>query len=211
MKFTVNKADVVDILSKVQGITGKKTNLAITTNVLIQTTENGISISATDLETGFEGYYPAEVESEGTVAINARKFFEIVQNFPNDEIVFNEIENQWIKIGRKSVEYHIVGMDHESFPEIPKIHEVDFCEIDSGIFKRMIEKMVVIGSPGDEKRAHIMGVSVEKHVADDGSHFLRLASTDGKRLSKVDYKISGNDLFDIKFRYRESIPFISYY
>ena len=98
MKFKIKKSDIINVLSKVQGITGRKTNLAITTNILISTAGTGIRISATDLETGFEGFYPAEIETEGSIAINARKIYEIVREFPSEEINFNEVENNWIEI-----------------------------------------------------------------------------------------------------------------
>ena len=64
MKFAIQKVDIVDVLSKVQGLAGRKSNLASTANVLIRAGEAEISIAATDLETGFEGFYPAKVESE---------------------------------------------------------------------------------------------------------------------------------------------------
>jgi DNA polymerase-3 subunit beta len=111
MKFTIQKNDIVDVLSKIQGLTGRKSNLAITENVLLKSTETGIHLTVTDLETGFEGFYPAEVESEGTVAINAKKLFEIIRDFPKDTILMNEIENRWIEIGNDNVEYHLVSMN----------------------------------------------------------------------------------------------------
>jgi DNA polymerase-3 subunit beta len=40
MKATINKNDILPVLAKIQGLAGRKTNLAITTNVLIQTTES---------------------------------------------------------------------------------------------------------------------------------------------------------------------------
>ncbi len=55
MKVTIKKSDLLPVLSKVQGLTGRRTNLAITTNILLKTDKKGLSISATDLETGFEG------------------------------------------------------------------------------------------------------------------------------------------------------------
>jgi len=187
MKATVKKPDILPVLAKVQGITGRKTNLAITTNVLIKTLENGISISATDLETGFEGDYPAAVETEGTVSINARKLYEIVRDFPSDDIYLNEIENHWIEIGNQTVEYHIVGMNPDDFPEIPKFEEVEFIEIDSASLSRMIERSVVISGAGDDRRAHIVGIYAEI-LKSGGQHLFRLVSTDGSRLSKADYE-----------------------
>ena len=185
MKIKVKKNDILDVLSKVQGITGRKSNLAITTNILITTTKHGINISATDLETGFEGFYPATIESEGTIAINARKFYEIIRDFPSNEININEVENRWIKIGNKNVEYIIVGMNPDDFPETPQIKDIEFFNIDSTVFKKMIDKTVVISGASDEKRAHITGIYFEIISKDDGN-IVRMVSTDGNRLSKVD-------------------------
>jgi len=186
MQLKIKKQNIIDILSKVQGLTGRKSNLAITANILISTTDSGITMVVTDLETGFEGQYPAEVESHGTIVINSRKFYEIVKEFPSDEIQINEIENHWIKIGNKTVEYNIVGMNSEDFPETPHIDDVEFLSIDSGAFKNMIEKMIIITGASDEKRAHITGIYFEIIHKDD-KNIVRMVSTDGNRLSKIDH------------------------
>ncbi|MEJ2167880.1 MAG: DNA polymerase III subunit beta [Desulfobacterales bacterium] len=186
MKATLNKKEILPVLSRIQGLTGRKTNLAITTNVLVQTTESGISLSATDLETGFEGFYAAKIESEGIIAINGRKFYEIVRDFPSDDIYIHEVENHWIEIGNENVEYHIVGLNPDDFPEIPKIEGIEFFEVDSGALANMIEKTVIINGAPDDTRAHIIGVLAE-HIHQDKQHLFRLVSTDGSRLSKADY------------------------
>ncbi len=33
MKFKIKKKDILDVLSKIQGLTGRKSNLAITSNI----------------------------------------------------------------------------------------------------------------------------------------------------------------------------------
>ncbi len=185
MKFMIKKSDVLDVLSKVQGLTGRKSNLAITSNVLISAGEDGLKLAVTDLETGFEGLYPAVVESGGTIAINGRKFFEIVRDFPNEDILVNEVENHWIEISNKNVEYHIVGMNPDDFPSMPTIEGQGFFEIESNALKKMIEKSLTI-STSDDKRAHITGIYLEK-IIDDDDKLLRMVSTDGSRLSKTDY------------------------
>ena len=153
MKFSINKNDIINVLSKVQGLTGRKTNLAITTNVLINATSSGIVIKATDLETGFEGHYPADVEKEGELALNARKLFEIVKVFPEDAIHINEVENNWIEIGNEKVEYHLVGMNPDEFPDIPNADDAQFISMDMAVLSKMIEKTVIIGGASDDKRA----------------------------------------------------------
>jgi DNA polymerase-3 subunit beta len=186
MKATINKNDILPVLSKIQGLAGRKTNLAITTSILIQTEESGISIAATDLETGFEGFYPAKIDAQGVIAINARKLYEIVRDFPSEDIYINEIENHWIEIGNQTVEYHIVGMNPDDFPEIPRIEDIDFFEIDSASFAKMIEKTVIITGASDDNRAHIIGIFAER-IQEKKQKIFRLVSTDGSRLSKADY------------------------
>jgi DNA polymerase-3 subunit beta len=185
MRVTIQKSHILPVLSRIQGITGRKTNLAITTNVLIRTTESGITFSATDLETGFEGHYPGNIESKGTLAISARKFFEIVRDFPSEEIVLKELDNHWVEIGNSTVEYHIVGMNPEDFPEIPKIETDDFFEIESTALAGMIAKSVIISAAADDRRTHIIGVYAE-WLDDQKNKLFRMVSTDGSRLSKVD-------------------------
>jgi len=193
MKFTIRKSDVTDILSKVQSITSRKSNLAITANILIKSLDNGISFIATNLETGFEGHYPANIEKPGRITVNARKFFEIVQNFPSDDINIEETEKQWIKISCEKVKYNIVGLNPEDFPDIPVLEDVNFTEIDSGELRKMIERAIMINPASDEKRAHITGVYFETTA--EGC--TRMVATDGRRLSKYEsIKKEGYQFFE---------------
>lgn len=186
MRFVIKKNDISDALTRLQGIAGRKSSLAITETVLIRAGMDMVTISATDLETGFEGVYPAVIEKEGLVAVNARKFNDIVKIFPTETIKIAELENQWIEIASDSVEYHLVGMNPEEFPQIPKISNVAFFKINSGDFKRMIDKAVIIGVSGDEKREHLIGALLE-YIEENGQNIFRMVSTDVRRLSKMDY------------------------
>jgi len=193
MQFTIPKSHIIDVLSRIQGLTGRKSNLAITASVLVRATAEGLTLAATDLETGFIGNFKAEVVSEGSIAINARKFFEIVRDFPSDEIKVHEIENHWIEIGTEKVQYHIVGMNPDDFPEIPRIEDSNFFEMDAAKLKKMIEQTGAIG-PVDEKRAHILGTYMER-LDIEGCKRVRMVSTDGSRLSTANYNFdAGVDL-----------------
>lgn len=192
MKLTINKNDIINVLSNIQGITSRKSSLAITETVLIKATSSGIKLIATDLETGFIGLYPASVDSEGSIAINGRKLYEIVKDFPSNEILINEVENYWIKISNKNINYQIVGMNPDDFPEVPVLDDIDFFEIKSSILKKMIEKTAIITGAADDKRAHINGIYFER-IKDDDQQKIRMVSTDGSRLMLVDH------IYDKKF------------
>jgi len=188
MRIKTNKKILLEILSKIQGLTGRKSSLAITENVLITAYDSFFNLVVTDLETGFEGIFPADVEKEGSVVINAKKLYEIIKNFPEEHIIITEKENHWIKIGEKNVIYHLVGMKKEDFPLIPQFDEIEFFKLDSYAFKKMIERTIIISGSGDEKRSHIKGFNFE--FINDDEKIIRMVSTDGGRLSKVDYIFS---------------------
>jgi DNA polymerase-3 subunit beta len=186
MKFTIKKHTLRDIMSKVQGLTSRKTNLAITQNVLIKAEGSGVTIMATDLETGFTGEYPAEIESEGIIAVNSKKLHEIVREFPVDYIHVEEKENRRIDITDQKVEYHIWGMNPEDFPESPIMDEFPTITVDMATFRKMIERTNIVAAASDENRAHILGTCFSKIQTEAGENLFRLASTDSNRLSLVD-------------------------
>lgn len=136
------------------------------------------------LKPGSRAFTPRR-SAEGTVAVNAKKLYEIVRDFPSDEILLSEVENRWIEIGNGNIEYHIVGMDPEDFPDIPHIEDMTFFDMEAAALKRMIEKSVIISGAADDRRAHINGVFFEK-ILKDGQKTVRMVSTDGSRLSTAD-------------------------
>jgi len=153
MEFKIKRETILSALTKVQGITGKKSNLPITSNVVVYAKENQAGILATDLEIAFQGHYEAEILDEGGSAVPSRKLYEIVKDFPSDVVVFKASENKWIQIADKSVEYNIVGMDTEEFPGLPEIEGTELFEMDTGVLKNMIEK-TIYAVVSDEARAH---------------------------------------------------------
>ena len=196
MEFCIEKSIFFQALTKVQGITGKKTNIPITSNVLLTTKENMLSIIATDLEIAFQGTYQTEVIKEGSSAVPSRKLFEIVKDFPSEKICIKEMENKWIQIADKQVEYNIVGMEPDDFPGLPDVTGVELCTIDSDVFRNMIEK-TIFAVLSDEGRAHLAGVYFECAEKDDAK-IIRMVSTDGHRLSKVDQPLEEGQKLSLK-------------
>ncbi len=189
MKFTIQKSEIVDVLSKIQGLTGRRSSLAITECILINAIEGGIQVTATDLETGYEGQFPAAVEKPGAIAISARKFFEIVREFPSAEIRIEEKANRILDIGHQKVQYHLKSMDPQDFPNTPDFEALDFFSVESSSFKKMIDKSITISGVGEDKKPHINGVYFE-FLTDSSPASIRMVSTDGSRLSKFDLALA---------------------
>ena len=153
MEFKINKEKILKGLSKIQGITGKKTNIPITSNVVISTQEAHLSILATDLEIAFQGDYEADILCEGSTAVPSRKFFEIVKDFPSTLVIVKELQNKWIQIADKKVEYKIAGVDTDEFPGIPNVEGVELFNINGDLIRNMIEK-TIYAVLSDEQQRH---------------------------------------------------------
>lgn len=191
MNFSIDKSTISRALSKVQGITGKRTNLSITSDVLINAADNHITIRANDLETVFIGKYETDVTSEGTISINAGKLFEIIREYPDQTIPINEVENRWVEIGKGEVIFNIVTSDWENFPDSPLIEGVDFIEVDSDELKKALEITSCISYVQDEKRIYVLGVLLEKLDTDTQEKKMRVVSTDSRRLHCYDFEYNG--------------------
>jgi DNA polymerase-3 subunit beta len=184
MEFRIKKETMLHAMGKIQGITGKKSNLPITSNVVVYAREDRIDVLATDLEIAFQGYYEAEVLAQGGSAVPSRKLYEIVKDFPSDVVVFKESENHWIQIANTNVEYNIVGMATDEFPGLPTLEGASLFQMDVKVLKNMIEK-TIYAAVSDEARAHLAGVFFEIPKEGEEKKF-RMVSTDGHRLSMVD-------------------------
>lgn len=191
MKFSFDRKDLVGVLSRIQGITGRTSNLSITSDILIKASGSKISITASDLETVFNGIYDAQVEKEGILTINSQKFSEIIREYPDSHIPVNEIENRWVEIGKGDSIFHIVASDYKNFPETPVIEDVDFIEISSKNMKKITDVTTIITYSTEEKRIYVIGALVEK-ISDDGTERIRFVSTDSKRLNSYDSEFKGN-------------------
>jgi DNA polymerase-3 subunit beta len=189
VKITTDKTILLSALSKVQAITGKKTSLHATENVLITANDTAIDISATNLETGFMGQYPATVDRTGSISISSKKLFEILKAFPGDEISINETKVGQIEINNATTKYKIICGSTDDFPDMPDIDEMEFIEVSTVCFQSMLEMSVMIASTGDENRPHITGILFEF----ENGH-AKSCSTDGKRLSTDMCKFGGADI-----------------
>lgn len=190
MKFTIEKANFIKVLQRVQGIVEKRNTMPILANVLLEASNNKINIMATDLEVYIKDSAPATVSEEGSVTVNARKIFEIVKELPTDtvDVIMGKDEKLTVKAGK--AKFNIMGLPSKDFPAFPAIDESKLEAIENGSLKEMIDKTSFAVST-DETRYNINGFLLEKDEAK-----IRMVATDGHRLAlieKADGKIAAGE------------------
>jgi len=191
MKFSCDRKNISEVLSQIQGITSYRTNIPITSDILIKAEGTTLFVTANNLETVFTGTYESDIESDGIISINSQKLFEIAREYPDTQIPLNEIENRWVEIGEGNIQYHIVSSNYENFPETPVIEDISFVEMASESLKKMVGVSSVIGFVKEEKRIYVLGALFEKVNEGEGDK-LRMVSTDSKRLNCFDADFDGD-------------------
>lgn len=184
MKINIDKEDLTDKLSLVQGIAEKRATMPILSHLLLTSLKDGIQITATDLETTLSVNCEAKTDEEASIAVPARKLFDIVRELPQGEIQLEEIKNNWIEITTTSASFRLAGLPGEDFPVVPEVSTDNLFELESDVLENMISKTIYCVS-GDELRRNLSGIYFEKMEG----NVLRLVATDGHRLSYVEKEL----------------------
>lgn len=202
--FNISRDDFLAGLSSLQNIAGKKVNIAILSNILIESKNDSLILTATDLEIGIRNTLPAEILSQGSITLPAKKLFEIVRESGAEYIHVEIMENNWAKISADSADYKLVGMPGEEYPVFPEYNEKNLISLKSDIIKELIDKTIFSVAQEGESQFNLTGVLVEKDVL-EGKNILRMVSSDGHRLSLCEKSVE-EDLNNLKMEKIILIP-----
>jgi DNA polymerase-3 subunit beta len=181
MELTIQRGELLKGLARTQGIADRKTTMPILAHALLSAEgKNKLVVSATDLSVSVRGSVTAHVKKPGAMSAQAKTLFEVVRSLPDEEIQLKLQENQRLLIRCGKVEYKINGMSDKDYPKIPDTSALAYIDVDGAILRDMIDKTLFSVSH-DDTRYHLSGVYVEA----DGDK-LRMVSTDGHRLSRVE-------------------------
>jgi DNA polymerase-3 subunit beta len=189
LKYSILKKDFLESLNYLQNITSKRSNLAILSNILIESSGNNIKLTATDLEVGVNLTIPAEIHNEGSITLPARKIFEIVRESGSETIIIEEIENNWVIIKTGLSTYNLAGISDKEFPEFPQYDKDNFITIEANIFSELTDKVIFSIANEQENVYSLTSVLFEIEEKDE-SYIFKMVSSNGHRLSFIEKEIS---------------------
>jgi DNA polymerase-3 subunit beta len=181
MKLKIERDELQRGLSRVQAIVERRgTLLPILANVLIQASDDTITLAATDLEVGVLARHPADVARPGSITLAAKKFFEIVRELEDKEIRLTLEDGSRVTIECGPSRFTLMSISPDEYPAIPTADGVSFVTLESALVAEMIDRTLYCTS-SEETRYNLNGVFMEQV---DGR--VRFVSTDGHRLAKID-------------------------
>ena len=189
MRIQLEQSELMKYVNIVQKGISSKTTLPILDGILIETTDNKIKITGTDLELGIESYINGKILEEGSIVINSRLFGDIVRKLPNETIDIVTSENK-MNITCKTSEFNLIGNSAVEYPELPTLIDQYSIKIPKDLFKSTL-RQTVFATTQDETRPILTGVLFE--IVNDSASFVAL---DGYRLALRAIKVNSTD--DVK-------------
>ncbi len=185
MEIRLKRAAFLSELIPMQGVVERRTTIPVLSHILLRAEGERLALAATDLDVSLTSWCEAEVSTPGGVAVQAKKFVEIIRSLVDDEVALRlEDENRLVIEAARST-FKINGLSPDDFPTLPKVpedggHKVSFAQI-----KSMISRVLFAVST-EESRFQLNGALLK--MKDEG---IELVATDGHRLALVENSLDG--------------------
>ena len=177
MHIICDKSKLIEGMNIVMKAIPGKTTMMILECVVIEVKDNQIKLIANDLQLGIETLIDGEIKQEGSVAVGAKVFFEIIRKLPSDNVSITVDEEYHMNISCGKAKFNIMAKATDEFPYLPNIVKDKNVNISQFTLKDIIRQTVF--SISDNENAKVMtGELFEIHDSE-----LKVVSLDGHRIS----------------------------
>lgn len=186
MKISCLQENLAKGLNIVGRAVSTRSTLPVLANVLLETDNGRLKLSATNLEIVVTCWIGAKVEEEGAITIPYRTVNDLVGQLPQGqvELLLNE-QTQTLHISCARTEANVKGIDAQEFPLVPKPDQKSRIRVETAVFKQMVNQ-VAMAAATDDTRPTLTGVS-----ATFEENQVLMVATDGFRLSMKSAHIPG--------------------
>lgn len=190
MKISCQKADLVKGVNIVSKAVPTRTTMAILECILIDASSGEIKLTANDMEIGIETIVSGTIHERGIIALDAKKFSEIVRKLPENEVTIETDTSFKTSITCEKAKFDIIGKSGEDFSYIPAIQRNQPIVI-SQLTLRDIIRQTIFSVADNENNKLMTGELIE--IKDNK---LKVVALDGHRVSirNVELKNPANDV-----------------
>jgi DNA polymerase-3 subunit beta len=178
MKFQVNRDVFSEAVSFAVKLLPQRTTLPILSGVLIEASDQGLTLSSFDYEVSARTSILADVDEPGRVLVSGRLLAEIASRLPHAPVRFSTEDNK-ITVACGTGHFTLSSMPVEEYPTLPQISEQSGT-LKADLFSAAIAQVAVAASR-DDVTPVITGVQLE--VSDNT---ISLVATDRYRVAVRD-------------------------
>lgn len=177
MKIRCLKQELLSGINTVYKAVSSKSSMSILECILFSADENGIKLTANDMDLGIETEIEGKVEVAGKIAIEAKIIYEIVRSLPDNEVLLNSDEDFITHISCEKSNFNIIGRSAEEFAYLPDLERSNPIEISQFSLKEVVKQTIFSISDNDTNK--IMTGELFEIKGDS----FKVVSLDGHRIS----------------------------
>ncbi len=184
MKFIISRAELLELLARVQNIVAPKTPIPILSNILIEAHDSTIVITATDLTVGVRCSGNAKVIEPGATTLPARRFSQLVRELTASHLELATNAKDVTVITADSSTFRLHGLPRADFPGLPDLSGAVQIQIPQIELKDALYRTSFAVSKEDNRYV-LTGVFC--HLSNGQAVFV---GTDGKRLARTSIPVA---------------------
>src|SRR6266850_881831 len=141
MKFSVSQTELLQALQLISSAVPSRTTLPVLSNILVEATDGALQLTATDLDLSISTKAIADVKSEGSLTVPAKKLLELARKLPKEELKL-EAKDLTLNVVSKSGRYKFLCIRPEEFPAIPNVEADVEISLDPDLLERLIRRTI---------------------------------------------------------------------
>lgn len=179
MKFVVPKAQIQELISRLQNVVAARSTIPILANVLVEAANDELVLTATDLTVGMRCYTEAKIIEEGGTTLPAKRFFQLIRELPEVNVEIEVGPDNIAHIRAGASRFKLNGMSRTEFPALPDLTGATQLQIPQSKLRELLFRTSFAVSR-EENRYVLTGVLCR--ISEGIATFV---GTDGKRLAKT--------------------------
>ncbi|MDO5337592.1 MAG: DNA polymerase III subunit beta [Eubacteriales bacterium] len=186
MKIICSKTNLLKSVNISLKAVPAKTTMPILECILIDARTNQIKFISNDMELGIETIVEGTIAQKGTIAINAKIFYEIIRRLPDNEVTLQTDERYTVTITCEKSKFNIPGKPGDDFASLPVIEKKEALVISQYSLKEMI-RQTIFSIAVNENNKLMTG-----ELFEISNNYLKVVSLDGHRISIRKIELKGN-------------------
>ncbi len=178
MKFTVTKEELLRPLQLISGVVERRQTMPILSNVLLQNSNNELTLTATDLEVEIVAKtFLDKSVSEGATTVPIKKFLDSCRTLPEEAKLQFESKDDKVLLRSGKIRFTLSTLPADEFPSVETSQQLFTFDIPQNKLKTLIDKTHFAMAIQDV-RFYLNGLLLEL-----SNNQVRTVATDGHRLA----------------------------
>ena len=183
MKFKIQREVFLKPLQQVIGVVERRQTLPVLSNILLIADDDGITLTATDLEVELHARVALKVARKGEITLPARKLLDICRTLPDQALIEVEVDKERATVRSGKSRFVLSTLPAAEFPAIEEVSSLWDITVEQRLLKQLIDKTHFAMAQQDV-RYYLNGLLLEVNGKE-----LRAVATDGHRLALAEIPI----------------------